>query len=129
MKQHVRNYSKLDEAEAKSIATAFLGFANGAPVDEIDDDLQEQIDQLATELKRGKTLSYVIGRLGDYQKAYTKAFNDQSQDKEAQAFYNGVQTGMNFLAGVGMVLDGRIDQAGLAAFLEETEKEDTTNEG
>ncbi|MCM0599813.1 hypothetical protein [Periweissella fabalis] len=125
MKQHVRSFTKLDAIEAEAISKAFLNFANGMPIDTDDVEIAEQVKQLATELGRAKTVSYLIGRLGDYQKAYTDAIVDQvGSDETAKAFYNGVQTGMNFMAGVGMVLDGRIDSAGLIDFLEATEASD-----
>lgn len=122
MKQHVRSFTKLDATEAEAISKAFLNFANGMPVDTEDVEIAAQVKQLATELGRAKTVSYLIGRLGDYQKAYTDAIKDQeSTDEVAKAFYEGVQTGMNFMAGVGMVLDGRIDSVNLIEFLESTE--------
>lgn len=125
MKQHVRSFTKLDKIESKAISEAFLNFANGMPIEEDDVQIAEQVKQLATELGRAKTLSYLIGRLGDYQKAYTDAFKEQSKDDEvAKAFYDGVQTGMNFISGVGMVLDGRIDSENLIGFLESTETKD-----
>lgn len=125
MKQHVRSFTKLDTTEATAISKAFLNFANGMPVDTDDIEIAEQVQQLATELGRAKTVSYLIGRLGDYQKAYTDAIKNQDgTDETAKAFYEGVQTGMNFMAGVGMVLDGRIDSDGLLEFLESTEISD-----
>lgn len=124
MKQHVRSFTKLDATEAEMISKAFLNFANGMPVDNDDAEIMAQVKQLASELGRAKTVSYLIGRLGDYQKAYTEAINNQAgTDETAKAFYEGVQTGMNFMAGVGMVLDGRIDSDGLIGFLESTEKQ------
>lgn len=124
MKQHVRSFTKLDATEAEMISKAFLNFANGMPVDNDDAEIMAQVKQLASELGRAKTVSYLIGRLGDYQKAYTEAINNQAgTDETAKAFYEGVQTGMNFMAGVGMVLDGRIDSDGLIEFLESTEKQ------
>ncbi|MCT4396300.1 hypothetical protein [Periweissella beninensis] len=123
MKQHIRNFSKLTQEEAHAISEAFLAFANGMPVEKADEELVAQVNNLAKELGRSKDVSYLIGRLGDYQVAYTKAFKGQSDDKVADAFYDGVQTGMNFMAGVAMLLDGRIDQAGLQSFLEDTEKD------
>lgn len=123
MKQHIRNFSKLTAEEAQAISEAFLGFANGMPTENADAELVAQVNTLAKEIGRSKDVSYLIGRLGDYQVAYTKAFKEQSTDDIADAFYNGVQTGMNFMAGVAMLLDGRIDQAGLLSFLEETEKD------
>lgn len=123
MKQHVRSFTKLDATEAEMISKAFLNFANGMPVDNDDAEIMAQVKQLASELGRAKTVSYLIGRLGDYQKAYTEAINNQEgTDETAKAFYEGVQTGMNFMAGVGMVLDGRINSDGLIEFLESTEK-------